>query len=196
MNGSVPDMRLPPLPPADLPPDLRVVHDGVTSLVARSQERITVLDAKGALIGPFPAMLAFPRFGVPALHFHRALVTEARLPKTVREVAILTVAAAFRARYQLYAHELTAAAVGLSPAQVAALAAGGRPADLTEAEAVAHDAARALASGGVLPVSTYERALEALGRDGLGELAFLVGGYCTIAVLLNTFDVPVPGSDS
>jgi len=185
-------MRLPPLAPADLSPELRVVHDGIVNLVARSQERITVLDPHGALIGPFPAMLHFPRFGVPALHFHRALVTEARLPKTVREVAILTVAAAFGARYQLYAHRLTAAAVGLSPAQVAALAAGYRPPGLTEAEATAHDVARSLARGGVLPAAAYARAIAALGHDGVGELAFLVGGYCTIAVLLNAFDVPVP----
>lgn len=187
-------MRLPPLPPEGLPADLRVVHDGIADLVARSQERITVLDERGALIGPFPAMLRFPRFGVPSLLFQRALVTEARLPRALREVAILTVGAAFRARYQIYAHEVTAAAVGLSPSQIAELAVGGRPSDMTKEEAIAHDVARALATGGVLPAPTYARAIDLLGPDGMGELAFLVGGYCTIAVLLNAFDVPVPGA--
>jgi 4-carboxymuconolactone decarboxylase len=188
-------MRLPPLAPAALSPELRQVHDEVASLVARTQARIVALDAQGALVGPFPAMLHFPEFGVPALIFQRTLSSEARLPKTVREVAILTVGAAFGARYEIYAHEITAAAVGLSAAQIAALAAGGRPAVLSEEEAVAHDVARVLATGHILPASTYARALELLGRQGVGELVFLVGGYSLIATLLNAFDVPVPDAD-
>jgi 4-carboxymuconolactone decarboxylase len=189
-------MRLPPLAPEALNHELRQVHDQIAGLVARTQERIVVLNAQGALIGPFPAMLHFPQFGVPALVFQRSLSSEARLPKTVREVAILTVGAAFGARYELYAHEITAAEVGLSPAQIAALAAGGCPPGLSEQEAVAHDVARALSTHHILPASTYARAVELLGREGVGELAFLISGYCQIAVLLNAFDVPVPGADA
>jgi 4-carboxymuconolactone decarboxylase len=189
-------MRLPPLAPEALNPDLRQVHDQIAALVARTQDRISVLDAQGALIGPFPAMLHFPKFGVPALVFQRTLSSEARLAKTVREVAILTVGAAFGARYELYAHEITAAQVGLPLARVATLAAGGRPSDLSDEEAIAHDVALALARGRILPASTYARAIELLGRDGVGELAFLISGYAMIAVLLNAFDVPVPGADA
>jgi 4-carboxymuconolactone decarboxylase len=188
-------MRLPPIAPEALHPDLRPVHDEVAVLVARTQHRIVALDAAGALIGPFPAMLHFPQFGVPALVFQRSLSAEARLPRRVREVAILTVGAAFGARYELYAHEITAADEGLLPGQIATLAAGDRPTGLSEEEAIAHDIARVLAAGRIVPASTYARAIELLGRDGMGELAFLVGGYCQIAILLNAFDVPVPEAD-
>jgi len=189
-------MRLPPILPDALSPELREVHDGIAGLVSQKQSQIVILNEQGALIGPFPAMLHFPQFGVPALLFQRALAAEARLPKTVREVAILTVGAAYSARYEIYAHEITAAQVGLSPSQVATLAAGGRPADLSDEEAIAHDIARALVSGRILPASPYDRATQLLGRDGVGELVFLIGGYCLIAMVLNCFDVPVPGSDS
>jgi 4-carboxymuconolactone decarboxylase len=189
-------MRLPPLTRDHLSPELHEVHDGVASLVSSKQQRIVVLNAAGALIGPFPAMLHFPQFGVPALLFQRALAAEARLPKTVREVAILTVGAVFGARYELYAHEITAAEVGVAPAQIAILAAGGRPPSLSDAEAIAHDVARALATGHTLPASTYARAIEILGRDGVGELVFLISGYCQIAIVLNAFDVPVPEADA
>lgn len=189
-------MRLPPLVPEALSPELRAVHDEIALLVANTQGRIVIHNAQGALIGPFPAMLHFPQFGVPALLFQRTLSAEARLPKTVREVAILTVGAAFGARYELYAHEITAADVGLSQSQIATLAAGGRPSDLSDQETIAHDVARVLASGHILPTSTYDLALEVLGRHGLGELVFLVGGYGLIAMLLNAFDVPVPNSDA
>jgi 4-carboxymuconolactone decarboxylase len=188
-------MRLPPLPPEGLSPELRSVHDTIADLVARGQPQIIALDGQGALIGPFPAMLHFPQFGVPALKFLAAMNAEARLPKTVREVAILAVGAVFNARYELYAHELMGEAVGLSPSQVATLAAGGRPIDLSDGEAIAHDVAHALATGHILPASTYGRAVQAFGRDGVGELVFLIGGYCLIAMLLNCFDAPVPEAD-
>jgi 4-carboxymuconolactone decarboxylase len=183
-------VRLPPLAPEALGPALRPVHDEIAALTARTQGRVVVRDARGALVGPFPATLHFPQFGVPALTFQRALSAEARLPKTAREVAILTEGAAFGARYELYAHEITGAEVGLSRSQIATLAAGERPTDLSAAEAVACDVTRVRASGRVLPTSTYDHAIEVLGREGVGELAFLVGGYCLIAILLNAFDVP------
>lgn len=188
-------MRLPPILPENLSAPLREVHDGITSLVTEKQGHIAILNEQGALIGPFPAMLHFPQFGVPALLLHRALAAEARLPRTVREVAILTVGAAFGARYEIYAHEITAAEAGLSPSQIATLAAAGSATTLTDEEAIAHDVARVLSAGRTLPASTYVRAVEVLGRDGLGELVFLVAGYALIAVVLNAFDVPVPDAD-
>jgi 4-carboxymuconolactone decarboxylase len=188
-------MRLPPLPPETLSPELRSVHDTIVNIVAQAQPQIVVLDAQGALIGPFPPMLHFPQFGVPALSFLAAIGSEARLPNTVREVAILTVGATFNARYELYAHEIMAEVVGLSPSQVATLAAGGRPADLGDEEAIAHDVARALTTGHILPASTYKRARQILGHDGVGELVFLIGGYCLISMLLNCFDAATPEAD-
>ncbi len=61
---------------------------------------------------------------------------------------------------------------------------------------MAYDVARVLTSGRILPASTYARALEVLGLDGIGELVFLIGGYGLIAMLLNAFDVPVPDVDA
>jgi hypothetical protein len=189
-------MRLTPIKPAMLPEELRAVHDTVVALMARTQDRVVVVDDDGALVGPFSAMLHFPRFGLPALMLLRALAQEARLPGRLREVAILTVGSVMGARYEMYAHEITAREVGLSQAQVATLAVGGVPADLSDEEMVGRDVAHALAAGHILPASTYARAVELLGKDGVGELAFLVGGYCLIGVVLNAFDVPVPGVDS
>lgn len=189
-------MRLPPILPENLSPQLRELHDGIASVVTQKQSRIVIVNEQGGLIGPFPAMLHFPQFGVPALMFQRALAAEARLSKTVREVAILTVGATYGARYELYAHEITAAQVGLSTSQVATLAAGGRPANLSDEESIAYDVAKSLVSGHILPASTYDRATQLLGREGVGELVFLIGGYCLIAIVLNGFDVPVPGAES
>ncbi|MER7693449.1 hypothetical protein [Streptomyces sp. NPDC097610] len=188
-------MRIQPTPPDKLDPQLREVHDGIAGLVTEEQGRVVILDDDGALVGPFAAMLHFPTFGVPALFLQRAVAAEARLDPIVREVAILTVGSAYGARYLLYAHEQTADEVGLPAPQIATLASGGRPPGLSDGQAIAHDVARALTSGHTLPNSTYDRATELLGEEGVGELVFLIGSYCLIAMVLNCFDVPVPGQD-
>jgi 4-carboxymuconolactone decarboxylase len=188
-------MRIKPLPPDTLTAEVRYVHDEIAGLVGRSQSQVTMLDAQGALLGPFPAMLHYPQFGIPALSFLRTLDKHAGLDKRVREVAILTVGAAFGARFELYAHEIMAEAFGLSPGIVAALAAGGYPYGLNEQEAVAHNIARSLVAGHVVPSSTYKMAVQLFGRDGVAELFFLIGGYSLIAMILNGFDMPAPDID-
>jgi len=188
-------VRIQPIPPDKLEPQLREVHDGIAGLVTEEQARVVILDDDGALVGPFAPMLHFPTFGVPALMLQRAVAAKARLDPIVREVAILTVGSAYGARYLLYAHEQTADQVGLPAPQIATLAAGGRPTGLTDEQAIAHDVAKALTAGRIVPASTYKRATALLGEEGVGELVFLIGSYCLIAVVLNCFDVPVPGQD-
>jgi 4-carboxymuconolactone decarboxylase len=185
-------MRIKPLPPDTLSPELRYVHDEIANLVTRSQGQVVMVDSQGALLGPFPPMLHFPQFGMPALNFLRSLDNHATLAKTVREVAILTVGGVLGSRFELYAHEIMAAAFGLSPNIIASLAAGGHPRGLSEQEAIAHDIAYSLVTGHIIPASTYKHAVHLLGQNGVGELIFLISGYCLIALLLNGFDMPAP----
>ncbi len=185
-------MRLTPLPPESLSPELRSVHDTIVEVMVRGQPQIIAQDGPGALIGPFPAMLHFPSLGIPALRFLAAVGSEARLPALVRETVILTVGGRFNARYEIYAHEIMGAVAGLTPTQIALLATGGRPADLGDAPQVAHDLTRALVDGRTPPALLYERAIALLGKDGVGELVFLAGAYCLIALALNCFDMPAP----
>ncbi|HSC55337.1 MAG TPA: hypothetical protein VLC98_17015 [Phnomibacter sp.] len=188
-------MRIQPLAPATLNAELRYVHDEIANLVGHSQSQVNMIDANGGLLGPFAPMLHFPQFGIPALSFLRTLDMSATLAKDIREVAILTVGGAYGAKFELYAHEIMAAAFGLSASTIATLAAGGRPNDLNEQQAIAHDVARALVTGRIVPDSTYKQAVNLLGKAGTGELIFLIGGYCLIAMVLNGFDMPAPGSN-
>lgn len=188
-------MRIKPLLPDSLSAETRYVHDEIASLVGRSQSQVNMLDADGALLGPFPPMLHYPQFGIPALTFLRSLDMHATLDKRVREVAILTVGAAFGARFELYVHEIMAAAFGLPGNIIASLAAGGHPYGLNEQETIAHNIAYVLVTGHVVPASTYERAVQLLEQAGVAELFFLIGGYSFIAMILNGFDIPAPGNN-
>lgn len=185
-------MRIKPLPPDQLNEEARQVHNEISRLIHHSQNQVKMVNEEGALLGPFAPMLQYPQFGIPALTFLRSLDNYATLNKRTREVAILTVGAAFGARFELYAHEIMANVFGLSPATIATLAAGSRPYDLSEQETIAHDIAHSLVNGHIVPDSTYNQAVQLLGRDAVAELFFLIGGYCLIAVILNGFDMPAP----
>ena len=122
-----------------------------------------------------------------------ALAKNTTLPKSVHELIILVTGARFSSRYEIYAHEDVAKHAGLSRERLSSLASGNRPADLPEEEGVAYDATSALMRGAQLPESTYQSAFAAFGDAGVAELLFLAGFYCLISVLLNGYDVAVPG---
>ena len=82
----------------------------------------------------------------------------------------------------------------MSEAKVATIDAGERPSDLTREEGIAYDVASRLARGGQLPEAIYQESLRAFGVEGTAELVHLIGDYCFISVLLNAYDVSVPGS--
>jgi len=188
-------MRAPPFPPARMPADLRPLHDEMNAYVGEHLKGFVSHRSDGALVGPFAPMLRFPDFGRAAWTYTKALIDHARLPKAAHEVAILATGAAFNSRYELYAHERVGEAAGLSRDKVATIAAGQRPANLTEEEAAAYDVAVTLAGGRQLPASTYDRAMRAFGEEQTAELIYLVGGYCLVSLLLNAYDVSVPGRE-
>ena len=188
-------MRLPPLPPKQLSPDQKAFYDEMQAGIAKRLQGFVSARADGALVGPFNPMLHFMDYGRPIWDVIVALGTHTTLPKPVREVAILVVGAQFRSRYEIYAHEHVAERVGLDEDKVATITAGQRPGDLSTDEAAAYDVAAALSRGGQLPEATYQLGLKRFGPDGMAELAVLIGTYCLVSVILNAYDVNVPGSE-
>ncbi|MCR0981700.1 carboxymuconolactone decarboxylase family protein [Roseomonas populi] len=188
-------MRLPPIPPAKLTDAQRPLDTRLRKDIGRWLQGFVSERADGALVGPFAPMLHFPQFGGPVWDYITALSENSTLPKPAHEVAILVTGARFRSRYEIYAHEKVAAAKGLSEAKIATIVSGNRPSDLTAEEAAAYDTAFVLVGGGQLPEATYQAALKAFGEEGVAELTYLVGAYCLVSVLLNAYDVSVPGRE-
>ncbi|MGB0123980.1 MAG: hypothetical protein WA419_01275 [Silvibacterium sp.] len=188
-------MRLNPIPPENLSSEQRPLFDRIQAGIESHFKGFISKRADGALIGPFNAMLHFPQFGTANWEYIAALSEHSTLPKSAHEVAILVVGAHYSSRYELYAHEHVAALSGLSDAQIATIVAGERPGDLTREEGVAYDIASKLARGGQLPEATYQAALSAFGNQGTAELVYLIEGYCLTSVVLNAYDVSVPGSE-
>ncbi len=186
-------MRVKPIPPGNLSPEQKPLYESMKAGIDGHLKGFVSARADGALVGPFPAMLEFPQFGAAAWGVFTALAAHSTLPKPAHEVVILVVGARLRSRYELYSHETVAGQAGLSAAKIATIAAGERPSDLTAEEAAAYDVASLLSRGGQLSESTYRAALAAFGEAGVAELVYLAGCYAMISMLLNAYDVPVPG---
>ncbi len=188
-------MRLPPLPPTSLTTAQQALYNDMRAVIDSGFGELVAYRSDGALVGPFNGWLHFPQFGSPAWAFNRSLWEHALLPASVHQLVILVTAAKFGARYEIYGHEYFAQRAGLSDDKVATVAAGERPADLTDDERVAYDMAASLNRGGVLAETTYRAAVARFGEQGVAEIVFLVGCFSMVAVTLNAFDAGVPGRE-
>lgn len=185
-------MRMPPIRPGDLSAEQSPLDEHVRRIMDGQRVPFTSTDDDGALVGPFPVLLGFPRLARPLLEWFTAVASESVLPAPVREVAILTTGARYGAAYELYSHSRVASAIGLSSAVVAGLVAGQRPSGLTPEQEVAYDVAACLYRGGPLPGALYRAAVDCFGAAGTAELVFLIAQYTSISLVLNAYDVPLP----
>ena len=185
-------MRLPLMSPSALSSEQRQLYDDMRTGIEASFKGFTAIDDAGRLIGPWNPWLHFPKFGGPVWELVKSLSNSPKLPRPVREIAILVTGAHFHSAYEIYAHVLVAELRGITDEKIATIIAGHRPGDLTLEEAVAYDLASALVSGRVLQPLTYRRAVALFGEEATAEFIYLVGLYCMVSVTLNGFDVPVP----
>lgn len=186
-------MRLPPIAPEHLDDAQKPLFESMREGVSAKYQAFVTTRADGALLGPWNAWLHDPEIGGAYWGVTQALTAARRIPDPARQVAILVVGAHFGAAYEVYAHGAVAASAhGMSARRIATLAAGERPEDLDDDEAIAHDVAKALLRGGVLPEPLYRLAVQRFGQAGASELIFLVGHYCFVSMTLNGFAIPVP----
>ena len=185
-------MRLPLMSPSALSSEQRRLYDEMCKGIEANFKGFTAIDDSGRLIGPWNPWLHFPKFGRPVWELVKSLSSSPKLPRPVREIAILVTGAHFHSAYEIYAHVLVAELRGITDEKIATIIAGQRPGDLTREEAVAYDLASALVSGRVLQPLTYQQAITLFGQEATAEFIYLVGLYCMVSVTLNGFDVPVP----
>jgi hypothetical protein len=188
-------MRLKPLAPSKLPTEQRDFYERMQAGIDAHLKGFVSMREDGALVGPFNPLLHYQQYGQACWDVLVALWEHSTLPKAAHEVAILVVGAHFSSRYALYAHEHVAALSCIADAKVATIDAGQRPSDLSREEGIAYDVASRLSRGGQLPEAIYRAALGAFGEQGTAELVYLIGTYCLISVLLNAYDISVPGEE-
>lgn len=185
--------RLEPLHPDQLDDEQQPVYDAITGGPRATGPRYFPLtDSEGRLHGPFDAMLRSPRVGGALQDLGSTLRYGTGLPARLREILILTVAAAEDSPFERFAHEAVGRGVGLSEEEMAAVRDGTGLTSNDPVESVALHAARSLLEDGDLDDRTYAELLQAFGERGVFELTTLVGYYRLLALQLRVFRVPVP----
>lgn len=169
--------RLPDLSPESLTPEQQRVHDAIAA------------GPRGAVNGPFPALLRVPELANRVQHLGELLRYDTSLGRKLTEIAILATARAFRCDFEWSFHAPIAAASGVPPEAIEAIRTGGEPGftDLKERAVLAF--ARELVETNRVSDATYAVATGALGESGVVELAGVVGYYAMLAMTLNAHEV-------
>ena len=179
MVTSRPD-RLPPLAPENMTDAQRQARDEL------------VRGPRGALFGPFVAMLRSPEFMGRAQRLGEYLRYHSALPEKLRELAILVTARHFRQGYEWHVHASEAAAAGLGATVIAALGVGQRPRGLDAAEAVIYEFCTQLHAYHEVADATYAAALALLGEKGVVDLCGVCGYYSMLALIMNVAGTALP----
>ena len=190
--------RLPLLNPLALSAQQRDLYDRISATFGNWSDSIHFQSKtdNGSLIGPFNPILYSPGISSSFLDLHDAEERHTSLDERVRQVVILSVGAAWKSDYELYAHSAAARKAGISASAIRTLATGGLPDDLSEREKVAQRYARQFSAEHRVDANLYSAAVHAFGEHGVVDLTYLIGVYHITCGLLNSFDIPAPETDT
>lgn len=174
--------RLPPLP-AD-------------RLTAAQREALDELAAgpRGSAVGPFPVLLRSPLLMTRLQKVGEYLRFSSPLDRRLFEMMILVVARHWDQQFEWSFHQPLALEAGLDEAVADAIAAGRRPERMDEGESVVWDLLAELHRDRDVSDATYERAVRALGEEGVVELVGAAGYYTTLAMVMNTGRTAAPAA--
>ena len=152
----------------------------------------TFLTPEGGMKGPFNAWFFSPVFGEAVQRLGEVVRFENPIPPSLRELAILVVAAKWQAQYEWWLHEKIARKEGLNPNVITSLKAGTLPDFSHPDEAVVYHFAKELIDQQQVSDQCYVKAVELLGEPGVVELTILLGYYTLVSMSLNVFKVTIP----
>jgi 4-carboxymuconolactone decarboxylase len=173
--------RIPEIPVAQLTDAQRLVHDQIAGARA------------GAVAGPFAIWLHLPQIADRANQFGNTLRLQGALEKRLFELIVLITARHWSSQYEWFAHEEAALKAGLSAEVVEAIRVRRVPDFTHEDERLIFETVTELYETRTVSQSTYERALKQFGPELLIEAVTTAGFYSMAAMVINSFDAPVPG---
>lgn len=148
--------------------------------------------ARGGVRGPHTILLHRPELAAPMDKLGAYVRYHCQIPQRQRELAILVVAADWRADYEWYAHAPLAEKAGVPRAVIASVGRRGLP-DFDDADdRLVYGFAREFLDTRRVSDETYRSAEARFGADGVLDLVGLLGYYSAIAMVLNAFEVAPP----
>jgi 4-carboxymuconolactone decarboxylase len=142
--------------------------------------------------GPFNIYLRSPEMAELIRPLSDYLRFKAPAPRKYKEIAIMLTARYWGGQYVWYSHRQQALDAGLSPAFIAALAAGERPADMTPDETTMYDFVTQLLTTRQVSDANFKAMSALVGERGIVELVALMGQYTGLTMLFVVDRYPVP----
>ena len=176
--------RLTDIRPETMSPEQRRVHESIAG------------GPRGAVGGPFVALLRSPELCDRVQKVGEYLRFETSLPARLRELAILMVARHHSAHYEWHAHAPLAEQAGIAPSVIIAIRERRRPDFSDPLDGAVYAFVRELLDKHGVSDPVYRPVLLRIGEQGAVDLVAVVGYYTLIALTLNTFQIPTPDGKS
>ena len=177
MTMNLPD-RMPPLAREQMDEAQRASADAL------------IAGPRKAVKGPFIPLLRSPALMDRLQRVGEYLRFDSALPTRLNEFATLLVARATSQQFEWFVHAAAAQKAGTSRASVEAIREGRRPTDMSDDEALVHDAVGELLARHGFSDATYARAVERFGERGVIDLVALVGYFVQVCWVLNVAHTP------
>jgi len=179
--------RLTPINVEDLDAEQKLVYDAIQSGPRGKNRQV-------GLVGPFGIWVRSPKIGMAIQNVGAVARFATALSEDVKEVAICTVGAHFRAKFEFAAHRALALQAGVSEHIVDAIGRQAQPEFSNDRQRTAWAVAHQLLDDKRIDDDTFSTAMTQFGESALIELVSIIGYYCLVSVTLNTFEVPVTGT--
>jgi 4-carboxymuconolactone decarboxylase len=150
----------------------------------------SLLEARGRLPGPNKIYVHNPKLvkvmGPLGAYFR----TGYSLSEREREIAVVVINSKFHSAYPTNAHERAGKAAGLPADKVEAMLSGLATSFDDTREQVIYEMAVCLSEARWVSKGLYDRAVAALGHEGITDVICLMGFYTSVSMTLAFYDVP------
>jgi 4-carboxymuconolactone decarboxylase len=174
-------MRLPKLPEAELSDRQKELHARIAG-------------KRGQVRGPYLVWLHSPELCDRVEALGAYVRYDCSLSEKLRELSILITARYWDAQHSWNAHIDKAVAAGISPAPLAAFAAGETPVFEAEDERVFFAFCWEMLQEHFVSRATFEKALARFGNQGVVDIIGCLGNFSMLAMCLNAFEVDLDKS--
>ena len=150
----------------------------------------SLIETRGRLPGPNKIWVDNPKLAKVMGPVGAYFRTGYSLSEREREIAVVIINSKWHSIYPTNAHERAGKAAGLPAGKVEALLSGLATSFDNKREQVVYEMATCLANSRWVSKGLYERAVEALGHQGITDVICLMGFYTSVSMTLAFYDVP------
>jgi len=149
-----------------------------------------LIETRGRLPGPNKIYVHNPKLANVMGPLGAYFRTGYSLSEREREIAVVVINSKFHSAYPTNAHERAGKAAGLPADKVEAMLSGLPTSFDDKREQVIYEMAKSLSESRWVSKGLYDRAVEALGHEGITDAICLMGFYTSVSMTLAFYDVP------